>query len=81
MLLKGVVDFSKEVERLQKELKTKEAALEKLQAKRADPNYASRCPAATQQEEGEKEVGLLGEVQVLKTTMKQFAADAEVEVA
>mgnify|MGYP003335491678 CR=1 FL=1 len=32
----------------------KAAALDKLTAKRADPNYASRCPAATQQEEKEK---------------------------
>ena len=48
VLLKGIVDFSKEVSRLQKEQGQIASRLEKLKAKMAKPDYASKCPVATQ---------------------------------
>ena len=60
---------------LQKQRGQTAGILEKLVAKRADPNYATRCPAATQQEEKEKMEGLQGEVRVLDATIAQFEAE------
>ena len=77
LLLRGVVDFSKEVARLEKERKLKQGLLERLQAKRADPNYASRVPESTQTEDKEKEEGLAGEVKLLESTIAQFAAEQD----
>ena len=48
ILLKGVVDFSKEVARLQKDLGGVEGRLDKLKKKMAAADYATKCPAATQ---------------------------------
>ena len=46
--LKGVVDFSKEVAKLEKELGVVSGRLEKLKTKMAAADYASKCPVATQ---------------------------------
>ena len=51
VLLKGVIDFAKEVQRLQKEQKTVQTYLEKLEAKVSAKDYAARAPAATQEED------------------------------
>ena len=48
IFLKGVVDFSKEVARLQKEAAGVASRLEKLQKKMQAADYATKCPAATQ---------------------------------
>ena len=74
VFLKGVVDFSQEVARLQKDLTVKRSALEKLQTKRADPNYESRVPVATQQEDKDKEENLVGQVKALDAQIAQFSA-------
>ena len=48
VLLKGVVDFSKEVARLNKEYAGVQGRLDKLKGKMAMESYATKCPAATQ---------------------------------
>ena len=48
IFLKGVVDFSKEVARLQKECGGVASRLEKLQKKMSAADYATKCPVATQ---------------------------------
>lgn len=48
VLLKGVVDFSKEVARLEKEAAGVQGRLDKLRGKMAMDSYAAKCPAATQ---------------------------------
>ena len=48
VLLKGVVDLSKEVVRLQKEAAGVQSRLDKLVGKMAMDSYATKCPAATQ---------------------------------
>ena len=72
VLLKGVIDFAKEVQRLQKEQKTVQTYLEKLEAKVSAKDYASRAPAATQEEDRGKiadtEVGLAN----IRQAIQQF---------
>ena len=48
IFLKGVVDFSTEVVRLMKELTGITGRLDKLKVKMSAPDYAAKCPAATQ---------------------------------
>jgi valyl-tRNA synthetase len=48
ILLKGVVDFSKESARQHKEAAAVQARLDKLQKKMGASDYAAKCPAATQ---------------------------------
>ena len=48
MLLKGVVDFSKEVARLNKEKAQVAGRRDKLIKKREAADYATKCPASTQ---------------------------------
>jgi len=72
VLLKGVVDFSKEVARLQKEATQITGRLEKLKAKMSKPDYAARCPQATQDEEQGKVVAMEAELAALEGAMLQF---------
>ena len=48
VLLKGVVDFAKEIARLRKEQGVAQAYLDKLQKKVSMPDYAAKAPLATQ---------------------------------
>ena len=73
-MLKGVVDLSKEVARMQKEAKQITGRLEKLQAKMAKPDYATRCPKATQEEEGAKAEAMKGELSAIANAIAQFEA-------
>ena len=70
VLLKGVIDFGKEIERLRKEEKSGMDYLAKLQAKVAAKDYAARAPAATQEEDhgkiAEKEATLRSIAQAIK---------------
>jgi len=72
VLLKGIVDFSKEVSRLQKEQGQIASRLEKLKAKMAKPDYATKCPAATQEEESAKAKAAEAELAALESAIKQF---------
>jgi len=75
ILLKGVVDFSKEITRLQKEMAQIKGRLEKLKAKMAKPDYATRCPAATQEDERAKAQAAEGELAALAAAIEQFSAE------
>jgi len=72
VLLKGIVDFSKELTRMQKEVKVIGERLEKLKAKMAKPDYALRCPQATQDEEQAKAGAMEGELAAIAAAMAQF---------
>ena len=74
--LKGVVDFSKEIARLQKEAKSVEGRLDKLQKKVAMANYKERCPAATQTEDADKIAAATGELAAIAKAIASFASDA-----
>ena len=72
VMLKGVIDFSKELVRLEKERGKVEAMAGKLKAKMSKPDYTTRCPAATQEEEQSKLVAMEGEIAAISTAMEQF---------
>ena len=48
ILLRGVVDLSKEITRLQKDIAGVTARLDKLKKKMGAADYATKCPAITQ---------------------------------
>ena len=75
ILLKGVVDFSKEVARLQKEAAAVTARADKLKKKMAAPDYATKCPASQQLEDAEKLRDADGELQVLQAAIANFQAN------
>jgi len=77
VMLKGVVDFSKEVARLQKELGAVQGRHEKLRAKMAMESYADKCPPSQQAEDATKLAEMAGEMGVLSNTIKQFEAGQE----
>jgi len=74
ILLKGVVDLAKEVQRLNKEIGAINGRLEKLVKKMQAPDYASKCPAATQAEDAAKKDDMIAEMAVLGKAIKQFEA-------
>ena len=72
VLLKGVIDFAKEVQRLQKEQKTVQTYLDKLEAKVSAKDYASRAPAATQEEDRGKIADTKINLDNIRQAIKQF---------
>lgn len=72
VLLKGVIDFAKEVQRLQKEQKTVQTYLDKLEAKVSAKDYASRAPAATQEEDRGKIADTKVGLGNIRQAIKQF---------
>ena len=72
VLLKGVIDFAKEVQRLQKEQKTVQTYLDKLEAKVSAKDYASRAPAATQEEDRGKIADTKINLDNIRRAIKQF---------
>ena len=77
ILLKGVVDFSKEVARLQKEASAVQGRYDKLAKKMAMANYAEKCPAQQQVEDGEKLVETEGELKSLQAAIASFQANED----
>jgi len=76
IFLKGVVDFSKEVARLTKEMAGVQGRLEKLLAKVAAPSYEAKCPQATRDEDAAKIAECQGELAALGKARDAFEADA-----
>ena len=60
--LKGVVDFGGEIKRLQKERGLVAGRLDKLVKKTEAKDYATKCPAATQEEDRTKVAEMNGEI-------------------
>jgi len=77
IFLAGIVDFSKEVSRLQKEVEGVKGRLDKLRGKMAMESYATKCPASTQAEDAERVKEMEGEIAVLAATIKQFEDGAD----
>jgi len=76
VLLKGLIDLSREVARLQKEAAAVEGRLAKLQAKMAMPEYATKCKPQQQQEDAAKAQGCEGELAAIGRAIAQFEAAA-----
>jgi len=74
--LKGIVDFSKEVARLQKEMAAVQGRLEKLQKKVSAPSYADKCPLATREEDAAKMAEAEAELATLAKACDGFKAEA-----
>ena len=72
VLLKGVIDFGKEIERLRKDVKTKQTYLDKLKAKVGAKDYAARAPAATQEEDHKKIADTTDELASTAAAIKQL---------
>jgi len=72
IFLKGVVDFSKEIARLQKEVKQVEGRLDKLKKKVTAPNYKERSPANVQKEDADKIVNTEAELAALAKAIAAF---------
>jgi len=74
ILLRGVVDLSKEITRLQKDIAGVTARLDKLKKKMGAADYATKCPAITQTEDAAKQREMEGEIEALNSAVKQFEA-------
>jgi len=74
--LKGVVDFSKEVARLQKEMALVQGRLDKLLKKVAAPSYEEKCPQATRDEDAAKISECESELGQLAKAVAGFQAEA-----
>jgi len=72
IFLKGVVDFSKEIARLAKEVKNVDGRLDKLNKKVSAPNYKERSPANVQAEDAGKIVQAESELQALRKKIADF---------
>uniref|UniRef100_A0A7S4IHR2 valine--tRNA ligase n=1 Tax=Prymnesium polylepis TaxID=72548 RepID=A0A7S4IHR2_9EUKA len=77
ILLKGVVDMSKEVTRLQKELGQVQGRFDKLKKKMDAPDYASKCPASQQAEDATKLHDTEAEITTLNGLIANFQANVD----
>ena len=75
--LKGVVDFGGEIKRLQKERGLVAGRLDKLVKKTEAKDYATKCPAATQEEDRTKVAEMNGEIASLDAAIAAFQAGAD----
>ena len=75
--LKGVVDFGGEIKRLQKERGLVAGRLDKLVKKTEAKDYATKCPAATQEEDRTKVAEMNGEIASLDAAIAAFEAGAD----
>ena len=72
-----VVDFSKEVARLDKEIGQVQGMLDKLHKKMTAANYVERSPASVQAEDAAKVAAKEGELKALNEAKAAFAAGAD----
>lgn len=77
IMLKGLIDFSLEVARLQKDLKLAEGRHEKLKKKMDAPKYRSNCPASQQEEDAAKLLEIEGELESMRSVIATFEANQE----
>mmetsp|Transcript_48882 Transcript_48882/g.121273 ORF Transcript_48882/g.121273 Transcript_48882/m.121273 type:complete len:446 (+) Transcript_48882:1-1338(+) len=77
IMLKGLIDFSLEVARLQKDLKLVEGRHEKLKKKMDAPKYRSNCPASQQEEDAAKLLEIEGELESMRSVIATFEANQE----
>ena len=75
IFLKGVVDFSKEVQRLKKEIASVQGFLDKVLKKVAAPSYYEKCPQATIDEDAAKIEGYKSELITLQKACDAFAVE------
>lgn len=76
-MLKGVVDFSKEVARLQKEAGLVQGRCDKLKKKMEAADYATKCPASQQEEDKAKLLEMDGEIACLAAAIANFQANQD----
>merc|ERR1711918_180078 len=69
-MLKGLVDFDKEVQKLEKELKPKLASRDKLQKARAVPTYVEKVPEKRQEEDRLKLEELLASISNIEAAIE-----------
>lgn len=72
VMLKGIIDFSREVARLQKERGAVVGRLDKLKGKMSLPEYSTKCKAQQQEEDHLKVQAMEGEVAALDKAIAQF---------
>jgi len=72
ILLKGVVDFTKEVARLEKEVGRVSGLYEKLKKKMDAPDYATKCPPSQQADDATKAGEQQAEIASLKALIANF---------
>uniref|UniRef100_A0A7S3APW0 valine--tRNA ligase n=1 Tax=Haptolina ericina TaxID=156174 RepID=A0A7S3APW0_9EUKA len=76
ILLQGVVDFSKEVARLQKEEAGLLGRIEKLKKKMEAPSYADKCPPSQKAEDAEKASEMQAEHKTILAAIANFQTSA-----
>jgi len=76
MLLKGIIDVTQELKKLEKALGLVQKSLDGLQAKMGVPNYKDKVPEAVQKANSEKEAQLLAEVAQQKEAIARMQSMA-----
>jgi valyl-tRNA synthetase len=70
--LKGMVDYKKEIARLNKEMKKAEGPLEQLEQKMASDGYTEKVPEELKQQNVEKQEGLKKKVADIEEAIANF---------